>query len=106
MRGIKKTLWIKGPKCCRSIHNLGLALWASTMPASMCPGYCDISCCPKKSPFETKTFVKALHRKGDSHGLCRLLLTFQRKRLTVQKYAMTDVAKPVLSDAYMEIMMR
>ena len=22
--GSKKNLWIKGPKCCRSVHNLGL----------------------------------------------------------------------------------
>lgn len=83
----KKNLWIKGPKCCRSIHNLRLTLWASTMPAWICPGYCDISCChQKKSPFETKPFVKAPRGKGDSCGFCRLLLTFPKQRLTVQMH--------------------
>lgn len=55
----------------------------------------------KKSPFwDKKTFVSASHGKGDSRGLCRLLLAFQTQTLTVQKYVMTDVARPPLDDTY------
>lgn len=100
----KKNLQIIHPNCCRSVQNLRLTLWASTMPAWICLGYSDVSCCPQKSPFETKSFVKTLDGKGDSHVLCRLLFTFQKRGLTVQKYAVTDWQSICLMTQNMGIM--
>lgn len=59
---------------------------------------------PKIPIWDKKHLSRPPHGKGDSHGLCRLLLGFPKQGLTVQKYAVTDVAEPLLGDTHTEIM--